>query len=247
KPRLYNKEDASRTAAQETLAMVLEGTLRLLHPFMPFITEEIWQKLPAQSAPIDIADEIAKQSGQTELQPSITVAPYPTALAGWEDQEAANRMGLIIDSIKALRSIRAEFRLGEHSKIDAVLMATSPEALGTLEEGRSFIETLGRTGNLTIQMATPEKPANSATAVLTGAEVYVPVGGLIDVPKEIERMTKESGLVEAELGKLRGKLGNEGFLAKAKPEVIEKTREEAAALDEKLASIQSRLEMLRKL
>ncbi|HWI51238.1 MAG TPA: valine--tRNA ligase [Symbiobacteriaceae bacterium] len=247
KPRLYNKEDASRTAAQETLAIVLEGTLRLLHPFMPFITEEIWQKLPAQSHPIDIADEIARQSGQSELQPSITVAPYPTVLPGWEDQDAATRMGLIIDSIKALRSIRAEFRLGEHAKIDAVLMAASEDALATLTQGRAFIETLGRTANLTIQTATAEKPANSATAVLTGVEVYVPVGGLIDVPKEIERMTKEAGLTEAELGKLRGKLGNEGFLAKAKPEVIEKTREEAAGLEEKLASLNARLEMLRKL
>jgi valyl-tRNA synthetase len=247
KPRLYNKEDASRVAAQETLAIVLESTLRLLHPFMPFITEAIWQKLPAQSAPVDIADAIGKQAGVGELEPSITVAPYPEPLAGWEDATAAARMGLIIDSVKALRSIRAEFRLGEHAKIDAVLMATSDEALAILEEGRSFIETLGKTASLTIEAAKPEKPANAATAVLSGVEVYVPVGGLIDIPKEIERMTKEAATTEAEMTKLKNKLGNEGFLAKAKPEVIEKTKEEAAALEEKLTSISARLEMLRKL
>ncbi|MDB4894901.1 MAG: valS, partial [Firmicutes bacterium] len=247
KPRLYDQEDASRGAAQETLAIVLEGTLRLLHPFMPFITEAIWQKLPARSNPVATAEAIAEQTGQTELPPSITVTQYPTPLGAWEDPAAAGRMQLIIDTIKALRSIRAEFRLGEHAKIDAVLMATSADALAILEEGRSFIENIGKTAELTIQTATESKPANSATALLAGVEIYVPVGGLIDVPKEIERLTKEAGATEADMTKLRGKLANEGFLAKARPEVIEKTREEAAALEEKLTAINGRLEMLRKL
>jgi valyl-tRNA synthetase len=247
KNRLYNKEDASRTAAQETLALVLEGTLRLLHPFMPFITEAIWQKLPAQSKQVDIAGEIARQAGLSDLKPSISVAQYPEPVQGWEDADAAARMGLIIDSIKAMRSIRAEFRLGEHSKIEAILMATTPESRATLEEGRTFIESLGKTASLTIAAMAEEKPANAATAVITGAEVYVPVGGLIDVPKEIERLNKEAGATEADLTKLKNKLGNEGFLAKAKPEVIEKTRDEAADLEEKLNAIQARLEMLKKL
>ncbi|MGE5676077.1 MAG: hypothetical protein ACM3XM_19740, partial [Mycobacterium leprae] len=86
-----------------------------------------------------------------------------------------------------------------------------------------------------------------ATAVLAGLEVYVPVGGLIDVPKEIERLTKEATATEADLTKLQGKLANEGFLAKAKPEVIEKTKEEAAALAEKLTSVNGRLAMLKQL
>ncbi len=247
KPRLYNKEDASRGAAQETLAIVLEGTLRLLHPFMPFVTEAIWQKLPAQSKPVEIAPEIAKQAGLTELQPSIAVTPYPEALGAWEDNEAANRMGLLVDSIKALRSIRAEFRLGEHAKIEAILMATTPDSQAILEEGRSFIETLGKTASLTIQAAAEVKPENAATALLAGIEIYVPVGGLIDIPKEIERLTKEANATEADMTKLKNKLGNEGFLAKAKPEVIEKTREEATAFEEKLTSINARLAMLRKL
>lgn len=247
KPRLYNKDDASRAAAQETLAIVLESTLRLLHPFMPFITEAIWQKLPAQSRPIAEAAEIARQAGLTELPPSITVAPYPEALGAWEDAEAAARMGLVIESIKALRSIRAEFRLGEHTKIEAIVMATSEEALQTLTEGRSFIENLGKTASLTIQVASAEKPQNAAAAVLPGAEIYVPVGGLIDIPKELERLAKEAAAAEAELTKLTKKLANEGFLAKAKPEVIEKTREEAAGLEEKLTALQGRQEMLRKL
>jgi valyl-tRNA synthetase len=156
-------------------------------------------------------------------------------------------MQLIIDTIKALRSIRAEFRLGEHAKIAAVLMATSDESLAILREGSAFIENLGKTAELTIQAATDAKPENAATALMAGVEIYVPVGGLIDIPKEIERLTKEAAATEADMAKLRNKLANEGFLAKAKPEVIEKTREEAAALEEKLASITGRLEMLRKL
>lgn len=247
KPRLYNKEDASRATAQETLAIVLEGTLRLLHPFMPFITEAIWQKLPAQSNPVATAKAIAEQSGQSELPPSITVTEYPKPLGAWEDPAAAARMQLIIDTIKALRSIRAEFRLGEHAKIDAVLMATSSESLAILQEGRSFIESLGKTAELTIRAATDAKPENAATTLMAGVEIYVPVGGLIDVPKEIERLTKEAGATEADMTRLRNKLANEGFLAKAKPEVIEKTREEAAALEEKLTAINGRLAMLRKL
>jgi len=247
KPRLYSAEDPSRRAAQETLALVLEGTLRLLHPFMPFITEAIWQKLPARSEQVDIAGEIAQQSGQTELKPSISVARYPEPVAGWEDTAAAEQMQLIIDTIKSLRSIRAEFRLGEHTRIDAVVMATSDAALTVLQQGRSFIETLGKTANLTIQPVSAEKPAHAAAGVVAGAEIYVPVGGLIDVPKELERLAKELGSVEKDLEKLQKKLANPGFLAKAKPEVVEKTREEAAALEEKQAAIAGRMEMLRKL
>ncbi len=247
KPRLYNLENPTRAAAQETLAVVLEGTLRLLHPFMPFITEAIWQRLPAQSQPIDIAGAIAEQSGQAELQPSISVTQYPVPLGAWEDADAAVRMGLIIDSIKALRSIRSEFRLGEHAKIDATLLATSAEALAILEEGRSFIENLGKTANLNIGPATATIPANAANAMLSGVEVYVPVGGLIDIPKELERLTKEAKAAEAELAKLQGKLGNQGFLAKARPEVIAQTRAEAEAFQEKLGSLQARVEMLRRI
>ncbi|MGE5675945.1 MAG: valine--tRNA ligase, partial [Mycobacterium leprae] len=201
KGRLYAKEDPSRSAAQETLAVVLEGTLRLLHPFMPFITEAIWQKLPFRTGLIDIAGEIARQSGQEKLNPSISVTTYPQWQSAREDTDAATRMGLIIDAIKALRSIRAEFRLGEHAKIDAVLMANTGEGLAILNEGRTFIESLGRTANLTIQPVSAEKPHNAATAVLAGLEVYVPVGGLIDVPKEIERLTKEATATEADLTK----------------------------------------------
>ena len=247
KPRLYKREDPSRSAAQETLALVLEGTLRLLHPFMPFVTEAIWQKLPAQSPAMPTADEIARQSGQAELMPSVSVTAYPDWLGGWEDAASAGKMQLIIDAIKAMRSIRAEFRLGEHAKIDAVIHAGSPEALATLEEGRSFIESLGKTSSLALDMAGAEKPANAAAAVIAGAEVYVPVGGLIDIPKEIERTTKEAATVQAELTKLTGKLANEGFLAKARPDVIEKTKEEAAGFQERLTALTARLEMLKKL
>jgi len=247
KPRLYNKEDPTRPAAQETLALVLEATLRLLHPFMPFITEAIWQRLPGQSQPVETAHAIAEQAGRSELPPSISIAPYPTPLGGWEDPGAAARMALIIDTIRALRSIRAEFRLGEHTKIDAIVMATSDQALSVLEEGRAFIESLGKTAELTIQPVADAKPQNAATAVLAGAEVYVPVRGLIDVDKEIERIGKELKATEADLTKLQSKLANQGFLAKAKPEIIEKTREEAAALAEKKSALEARLAMLRKL
>lgn len=236
-----------RAAAQETLALVLEATLRLLHPFMPFITEAIWQRLPAQSKPIEIAPAIAGQAGKGELEPSISITPYPTPLGGWDDAEAAGRMGLIIDAIRALRSIRAEFRLGEHTKIDAIIMATTDQALAVLTEGRAFIESLGKTAELTIRPASEEKPHNAATAVLAGTEVYVPVGGLIDVAKEIERIGKELKTTEADLTRLQSKLENQGFLAKAKPEVIAKTRDEAAALAEKKGALEARLEMLRKL
>jgi valyl-tRNA synthetase len=243
KPRLYNKEDASRGAAQETLALVLEGTLRLLHPFMPFITEAIWQKLPAQSRPVMIAGEIAAQAGKAELLPSVSVTRYPETLGAWENAEAATQMGLIVDAITALRSIRAEFRLGEHAKIDVILMAAG-EALRTLTEGRSFIESLGKTGSLTIAALTDEKPQNAAAAVLAGVEVYVPLGGLIDVPKEMERLKKEATATEADLERLQKKLANPGFLAKAKPEVVEETRVEANASVAKLAAIQGRIAML---
>ncbi|BAD39351.1 valine--tRNA ligase [Symbiobacterium thermophilum] len=245
KPRLYNPADPTRAAAQETLARVLEGTLRLLHPFMPYITEAIWQKLPLRSPQVETAPEIARAAGRDALPPSISVTAYPTPVEGWADAEANERMALIIDTIRALRSIRAEFRLGEHTRIDAVVMATSDQALAILNEGRAFIENLGKTGQLTIQPVAEAKPKNAAAAVVTGAEIYVPLGGLIDLPKEIERLTKELTTTGDELAKLEKKLSNEGFLTKAKPEVVEKTREEAAALAEKRQALENRLAMLR--
>jgi valyl-tRNA synthetase len=248
KPRLYRSErPESRHGAQETLALVLEGTLRLLHPYMPFITEEIWQKLPVRAPEVPIARYIARTVGRDAMPPSITIRTWPKVNPTWLAPQAESQMALIVDAIRAIRNIRAEMNVPPGKKADAVIMAGSPETLRTLQAGSGFLEDLGRVQRLEIKMAEPAKPEHAATAVIAGAEIYVPLKGLIDIEKEIDRLAREASGVEAELGKLRAKLGNENFVAKAKPEVVEKVRAEEREYAGKLEAIQSRLQTLRSL
>jgi valyl-tRNA synthetase len=223
KPRLYGKEDEEgRRASRYVLWKVLENTLRLLHPFMPFITEEIWQHLP--------------HSG-----PSICVAPWPEA--GDTDPVVEEEMERIMAVIRGVRNIRAEMSIAPGKKAPVVIQAPAP-LQPQLESGIPYLIQLAGAGTVSIQMAGTEKPRQAAAAIVGGVEVYVPLEGLIDIDKEIARLRKEQQALEKEVQRAATKLQNENFLAKAPAQVVAKEREKEQEYRDKLIKVKERVALL---
>ncbi|MGB4315240.1 MAG: valine--tRNA ligase, partial [bacterium] len=220
KPRLYAKEDGEgRRTSQYVLWKVLETTLRLLHPFMPFITEEIWQHLPHGG-------------------PSICVAPWPEA--GDTDPAVEEEMERIMAVIRGVRNIRAEMNIPPGKKVPVAIQA--PAGLQSqLEAGIPYITQLAGVGTVTMQEPVTEKPRQAAAAMVGGVEVYVPLEGLIDIDKEIARLRKEEQNLVKEVERVTKKLQNENFLAKAPAEVVAKEREKEKEYREKLAKVRERI------
>lgn len=228
KPRLYNKENAAeRATAQHVLAQVLTSAMQLLHPYMPFITEEIYQCLPHEAE-------------------SIMISKWPEADASLMDDEAERLMGAIMESIKAVRNMRAEVNVPPGKKVPAIMLATADLKDG-IKANENYIHLMGAISELTVLDENAAKPENAMAAVVSGIEVYLPLAGLIDVEKENQRLNKELATIEKELARVNGKLGNAGFLAKAPADVIEKEKAKAEELNAKKASINERLEYLKTL
>lgn len=228
KARLYNKEDArARATAQHVLWYVLEGTLRLLHPFMPFISEAIWQHLPHEGA-------------------SLVIADWPAPPAGLLDEKAEAEMGILMDTIKAIRNMRAEVNAPPGKKSEVTVMVAA-EWQATFRENQAYLQTLAAAEPITLAPLTAAKPENAMAAVVNGVEVYLPLKGLIDVAKETARLTKEADGLAKELERVAAKLANENFVGKAPAEVIEKERAKEREYGDKLAAIRERLAYLAKL
>ena len=217
KPRLYNKEAAAeRATAQHVLATVLVSAMKLLHPYMPFITEEIYQCLPH----------------------------WPVADESLVDPEAERGMNAIMDSIKAIRNMRAEVNANPGKKIPAIMLV-SEDLREVVAHNDSYIKLLGGIDNLELRPLNGEKPENAMAAVVTGIEVYLPLAGLIDVEKETQRLSKE--LAAKDLQRAGGKLNNAGFLAKAPEDVIAKERAKYEELSGKIEAVKKRMAYLAEL
>jgi len=224
KPRLYGHDPGDRATAQYVLADVLRGTLELLHPFMPFITEDIWQRLPVPK-------------GQT-----IMKAPWPAPRQEYSDPEAEGEMGQLMEIIRSIRHIRSEMNVPPGKKAEVLIEVPEEKARELIRKWSGYLENLA-VARTQIREGFPEKPEQAAHAVARGVEIYVPLKGLIDLTQETARLKKEIDLIQKELQRVRGKLSNQGFLDKAPQEVIDKEKAKEADLAEKHASITRRLEM----
>jgi valyl-tRNA synthetase len=214
KPILYQEKDpAQRWVAQDTLSRVLNLSLRVLHPFMPFITEEIWQSLAGNKG-------------------SIMVAEFPKADEREMEPGAEAEMGLVMGVIGAIRNLRSELSIPPARQVEVVLLSKNWEALKILESNRVYVESLARAGKIAIQ-SEGEKPKASATSVAGEVEVFLPLKGLINLEDEEKRIQKEIAKVAEELKRINLKLHNEEFLHKARIEAVEKEREKARVLAEK--------------
>ena len=231
KARLYDKENArARNTALYVLSHVLEGTLRLLHPFMPFITEEIWQKVPHSD----------------ELQ-SIMVAQWPEGDEAQINGDIEARMTAIMETIKTVRNMRAEVGAAPSKKSELILLVGDENLRTVFTENQAYLDKLASSEPVTILPAGAGKPENAMAGVVSGVEIYLPLKGLIDVEKETARLQKEQEKLEKEIKRLNGKLSNEGFLSKAPEQVVAAEKEKLAGYQEKLKAVEGRIADLAKL
>ncbi len=229
KPRLYSKEGATgRQTGQFVLAYILERTMRLLHPFMPFISEEIRSHLP-------------NSVGAT------VCSAWPEAEPQRIDEAAEAQMGAVMDVIKAARNMRAEMNVPPGRKGELIVQIANPGLESVLTENLPFIKTMATAEPVMIIPASADKPENSVSRVITGMEVYLPLKGLIDAEKEIARLNKELQGLELERTRIEGKLSNEGFIAKAPPAVLEQQKTRHAEVMEKVTAIHGQIEYFSKL
>jgi valyl-tRNA synthetase len=224
KSRLNSDNIDERQATQNVLVHVLEATLKLLHPFMPFITEEIWQKLPKDGD-------------------SIMVAPFPEFDPKKEDSEAETHLQWVMEIINAARNIRGEMNLKPSLKIPLRVKTKDSEKELIANTSAHYIMDLARLEDLEVGPSVA-KPKVSASTILNDAEVIVPLEGLMDFGEEKKRIEKELKKVEKEIIFLSKKLSNQNFVDKAPPDVIEKDRQNHKDLSEKQTKLQSHLQTI---
>ncbi len=213
-----------RSAVQYTLWSILSNTMHLLHPIMPFVTEEVWQHLP-------------------HTGPSIMVSPWPTPEEAWIDPRAEAEMGTIMAVVRALRSLRAELAIPAAQVVPMQLHAGEPER-NTLERATAYIAALGKSTPITIESFAAPRPPHSVATVLPNVEMLVPLGGILDIAKERERLGRAVRALEADLERLRRKLDNREFLDRAPAEVVERERTRSRALHARRRRLQEFLEAL---
>lgn len=219
---LYGEDEILRESSRATMLETFKAALKLLHPFMPFVTEEIWQKLPGTDQ-------------------SIMISPFPKASDTQTDEAALADMELLIGIITGIRNIRGEMNIGPGKKVDVLVDVSSEKEAAVLRDNMDHIKTLAKAGEVTLASGA-EKPKASATAVFGQNQIHVLLKGLLDFEEEKKRLSKKIKKIEKEVGISRNKLANKGFLKKAPPEVVEEVRGKAKALSLKLEKLEKNLQ-----
>lgn len=226
KPRLYSKDNPrDRATAQYLLVNILRSAMELLHPFMPFVTEQIWKHLPHE--------------GQ-----SIMVASWPQKMSFELNEKHNNYMTSMMEAIKAIRNMRAEMNVPLGKRSEVILAINDKELAEVISKHKNYFVTLAWAEKVTILDENAIKPENAVTSVVGGIEVYLQLKDLIDADKERARIAKEQVSIEKEIARLEGKLNNQGFLAKAPADVVAKEKEKLADYQEKMTALLERIEFL---
>jgi len=212
---------AART--RQLLRELLEQILLLLHPIMPFVTEEIWQSLGG-------------------ARPSIMRESFPVAEPAWIDAGAERQMEFLMAVIRAVRNLRTELNCPPGREVKVILFGAAPE-LDFLRAQEPHLRALARVGSAEYHSA-GERPKGAATAVVGTTEIYLPLQDLVNLDEERARLNKEVGKVEEELARVHKKLDNREFLAKAKGEIIQKERDKASQFQEKIRALRTSLAKL---
>ncbi|MEW9032597.1 MAG: valine--tRNA ligase, partial [Planifilum fimeticola] len=221
---LYGEDEEAKRVTRAVLCHVLDRSLRLLHPFMPFITEEIWQKLPGTG-------------------PSITVAEWPEAEEAFRAPDAVKEMQILIDVIRSVRNIRSEMEVPPKKQV-TLLIRTEPEAYAAIRDNESAIRRLCGAEKVT---AGPDvtRPDKAMTAVVSGAEVFLPLEGMIDIGETIARLEKELKKLDYEVERVEKKLSNPGFVQKAPAHIVEGERRKGEEYRERREKVLARLRELK--
>ncbi|MBR6766210.1 MAG: class I tRNA ligase family protein, partial [Clostridia bacterium] len=218
KPRLYGDDENAKITACTVLNYVLNNTLKLLHPLMPFITEEIWTSLP-------------------DAEESIMISKWPEVnkvLTLDTDFDA------VVDIIKSVRNIRTEMNVPQSKKTE-ILILTKLD----MKNASQYIEKLASSSKVTFITEKPENEDSYATVVTGAAQCYIPMGELVDVEKELERLTKEKATIEGEIKRAEGKLNNQGFVNKAPQKLIDEEKAKLEKYTEMLKKVSERLDSLK--
>lgn len=222
---LYGDDAAAQKTTKSILVHVLDQTLRLLHPIMPFVTEEIWEKLPHEGE-------------------SLVVAAYPVVEPANNDETAAKGMEVLKELIRSVRNIRAEVNTPLSKPITLLIKTSDANVDRFLTKNTSYIERFCNPEELVIA-ADITAPDLAMSAVLTGAEIYLPLEGLIDIKEEIKRLEKELAKWTGEVKRVQGKLANERFVNNAPENVVAEERAKEKDYLEKQAAVSDRIESLR--
>ena len=225
KMRLYKGAPEEKYTAQTVLVTVLRGIMELLHPFTPFITEELWQQLPHR--------------GET-----VMLAKYPNGQGGPCYEAETQQMTMLMEIIRSIRNMRAEMNVPTGKKA-AVILRAPAQLLEQVRQGDGYIRQLASADEVVYAAADAAAPDKAAKAHVRGVDIFLPLAGLIDLDKEAARIEKEINATESKLKRLAGKLSNEGFLAKAPAEVVAKERAKQGEYEVKLASLREHLELFR--
>ena len=225
KPELYSDSEEAKKQGQAVLFTVLESVIKLLHPVIPFVTEEIWHVLPGERT-------------------SIMTEPYPKEVADWNDMEAEQTAELIMGVIGGIRNIRSEMQIHPSANVEAIVVCADQHKNSLINQHKDQISGLTRVGNLSIKND-GQGPEGSASYIFEDIEIFVPLEGLIDVDKELAKLDKEQKKIEKQLKQSQGKLKNDKFLANAPQDVVEKEKEKVSSLSatmEKIAESRKRLQ-----
>ena len=227
KPRLYNKEDSTRAAALWTLKQVLINALKLMHPFMPFITEELFTAIQ-------------------DKEESIMVSQWPVYREEWNYKENEAEIDAIKEAVRNIRNIRAEMNVAPSKKVHVYVVSESDEVRHIFEHSKVFFKTLGHASEVTVQTDKAGIGEDAVSVVIKDATIYMPLAELVDFAKEIERLEKEKSKLEKEVDRVVKKLANQGFVAKAPANVIEEEKAKEEKYKAMLAQVEERLAQLKK-
>lgn len=225
KPRLYSDDKDAKRAALYTLTYVLEKILKLLHPFIPFITEEIYSYLPT-------------------VEGHIIVSEYPHYREEDNMEIEEEKMNLIMDGIRSVRNVRAEMNVPPSKKAKIIIVPTEDKR-EAMEDGSEYFKALASASSTEIVNDKSGIPEDAVSVVIDGVELFIPLDELVDFEKERERLEKERDKALSEIKRVEGKLNNPGFVNKAPASLVEEEKQKKAKFEDMLATIEERLEKLR--
>ena len=221
KPRLYGHDREAKRAALYTLTYVLEKILKLLHPFIPFITEEIYSYLPT-------------------VEGYIITAEYPHYEEADDMLAEEEKMNLIMDGIRNVRNVRAEMNVPPSKKAKIIIVPTDDKR-PAMEDGKEYFKSLASASEVEIQNSKDGIPEDAVSVVIDGVELFIPLDELVDFEKEKERLNKERDKALAEIKRVEGKLNNPGFVNKAPAKLVEEEKAKKEKFEEILHTIEERL------
>lgn len=227
KPRLFSEDQEDKDTAKYVLLTVLKDILKLLHPFIPYITEEIWANLP----------------GKTN---DLIVESWPVYDENKDYKAAEKAIEFIMEAVKSIRNIRAEMNVVPSKKAKAIFMTTDNELKNILSLSERYFKTLASASEIEIVENKENISDDAMSAVVGNCTIFLPLEDLVDIEKEIERLEKEREKLEGEIKRVKSKLSNEGFVSKAPKQVIEQEKEKEIKYQQMMEKVLDRLASLRK-